>query len=98
LGAVEFILSAGPGGKGTVWLEDFRLEDRTCRNAPEITASSSGGRGRPEDVLARTAKKAWRSAASDSHPWLQFDFHQPREYGGLIVEWEPNPAIRAFTV
>lgn len=98
LGAVEFILSAGPGGKGTVWLEDFRLEDRVCRKAPEVTASSRGGRGRPDDVLAKAAKNVWRSAASDSRPWLKLDFHQPREYGGLIVEWEPKPAIRAFTV
>jgi hypothetical protein len=29
---------------------------------------------------------------------LEFDFHQPREYGGLVIDWEPRPTTRAFTV
>lgn len=98
LGAVEFVISAGPGGKGTVWLEDFRFVDRTIRHAPVITASSSAKGGAPQSVLARSSESIWRNSPRDKKPWLQFDFHQQREYGGLIVDWAPKPAQRALSV
>src|SRR6478736_4381819 len=98
LGPVEFIISAGPGGKGTVWLEDFRFVNRTSRKAPAVTASSSAKGCQPESVLGRKLASSWRSAPYDRKPWLQLDFHQAREYGGLVIEWEPRPAQRAFVV
>jgi hypothetical protein len=98
LGPVEFIISAGPGGKGTVWLEDFKFVNRTSRKAPAVTASSSARGCQPASVLGKQATNGWRSAPRDLKPWLQLDFHQTREYGGLVIEWEPRPAKRAFTV
>jgi hypothetical protein len=98
LGSVEFVLSAGPGGKGTVWLEDFRFVNRTNRKPPLVTASASAKGSLPSSVLQKNAKSAWRSAPADKRPWLQFDFHQEREYGGLIITWDPKPATRAFSV
>jgi hypothetical protein len=98
LGPVEFIISAGPGGKGTVWLEDFRFVNRTSRKAPAVTASSRAKGCPPESVLGGKVAGGWRSAPRDLKPWLQLDFHQAREYGGLVIEWEPRPARRAFAV
>jgi hypothetical protein len=98
LGAVEFVISAGPDGKGTVWLEDFRFQNRTIRKAPVATASSSAKGCDPQVVLNKSAVTGWRNASNDPKPWLQLDFHQSREYGGLILDWEPKPATRAFTV
>jgi len=96
LGAVEFVISAGPGGQGTVWLDDFRFVNRTSRKAPAVMASSSTKGCCPESVLGRKNANGWSNAAGDARPWLQIDFHQPREYGGLIVDWAPQPAKRAF--
>jgi hypothetical protein len=98
LAAVEFVLSAGPGGKGTVWLEDFRFEDRTCRKTPTVSASQSAKGTDPRAVLGKTIKVGWRSAQREAKPWLHLDFHQSREYGGLIIDWAPLPAKRAFDV
>lgn len=98
LGALEFVISAGPGGKGTVWLEDFRFINRTISTAPVVTASSSAKGADPQSVLDKKPNAGWRNAPRDAKAWLQLDFHQAREYGGLIVDWAPLPAKRAFTV
>ncbi len=96
LGAIEFVLSAGPGGKGTVWIEDLRFQDRTIRRRPAVTASSAVGGGDPGSILG--AKGSWRAAAKDAAPVLDLDFHEAREYGGLVIDWEPRPVARAFRV
>lgn len=98
LGAVEFVISAGPGGKGTVWLEDFRFINRTSRKPPLATASSSAPGFSADSLLKKSPSTGWRNATRDARPTLQLDFHQPREYGGLIIEWLPRPERRAFVV
>ncbi len=98
LGAVEFVISAGPGGKGTVWLEDFRYVNRTLRKTPLVTASTSARGTDAAHLLGNKAGPGWRSARGDANPWVRLDFHGPREYGGLIIEWVSKPATRSFTV
>lgn len=96
IGAIEFVLSAPPGGKGTIWIEDLRFQDRTIRWKPAVTTSSSVRECDPASVLV--AKGAWRAAAKDVAPVLALDFHEAREYGGLVVDWEAKPLSRAFRV
>lgn len=96
IGAIEFVLSAPPGGKGTIWIEDLRFQDRTIRWKPAVTTSSSVRECDPASVLV--AKGAWRAAAKDVAPVLALDFHETREYGGLVVDWEAKPLSRAFRV
>ncbi len=98
LGAVEFVISAGPGGKGTVWIEDFCYEDRTCQTPPTASASSTAEGRAAEFVLAAVEPGMWKSAEGDTRPWLQLDFHEPREYGGLIVTWAAPADPRAYCV
>jgi hypothetical protein len=98
LGAIEFVLSAGPGGKGTVWIDDFRFQDRTIRRRPRVTASASAPGSDPADLLAAKPKSGWRSDPADARPCVCIDFHEPREFGGLIIEWLARPAKRAFVV
>ncbi len=98
LGAVEFVISAGPGGKGTVWIEDFTFEDRTIDAPPLASASSSRGGRAAAAVLTKSPRRGWSPAANDARPWLQVDFHAMREYGGLVIDWEASPARRKFSV
>lgn len=96
IGAIEFVLSAPPGGRGTVWIEALRFQDRTIRRKPLVGASSSVRGADPASVLAK--KGAWRATAKDAVPVLALDFHEAREYGGLVIDWEAKPASRAFRV
>jgi len=97
LGALEIAIAAGPGGRGTVWIADLRLEDRTYRARPQVRASSAAAGHEAERALAGDAG-GWRAAPGDPHPWLEIDFQEEREYGGLIVTWPSGAAPRAFTV
>jgi hypothetical protein len=98
LGSIEFVISAGPGGKGTVWIDNFRFQDRTIRRKPVITASSFANGSDLNALLTAKPKTGWRSIASDEQPWLGIDFHEIREYGGLIIDWLPRPARRVFGI
>ncbi|MFN8628069.1 MAG: discoidin domain-containing protein [Candidatus Binatia bacterium] len=98
LGAVEFVIAAGPGGAGSVWIADLCLEDRTYRATPHVRASSTGAAQAPECVLHTDGTTSWRSEASAAAQWLEIDFRQEREYGGLVVQWAPGASPRAFEV
>lgn len=98
LGAIEFVVAAGPGGKGSIWIEDLRLEDLTPAHPPKVTASSEAkGRGANHVTRAKGAR-SWRPLPSDRRPCLQLDFGQEREYGGLVIDWERGCRIRTFDI
>jgi hypothetical protein len=98
LGALELVIAAGPGGAGTVWIGDLRLEDRTYRSTPLVRASSARPGCPPAAALDGDPHTSWRSAPGAGVHWLAIDFQQEREYGGLVVRWHPGAAPRAFRV
>jgi hypothetical protein len=98
LGAVELVVAAGPGGAGTVWIGDLRLEDRTYRATPVVGASSARPGCAPASALDGDPGTSWRSAPAAGTHRLEVDFQQEREYGGLVVDWYPGGAPRAFRV
>jgi hypothetical protein len=98
VGAIELVIAAGSGGKGTVWISDLRLEDRSFRATPVVSASSAQTGHAPQHVVDHDPHTRWRSAASAMPQWLCIDFRQEREYGGVIIHWEPGRQARAFNV
>jgi hypothetical protein len=73
--AIEFAVTAGTGGKGTVWIDDLTLTEllpeHPYSRTPVITTSTDG---------------------------TVFDFLEPREYGGLVIDWEPGTAVDRYAV
>jgi hypothetical protein len=98
LGAVELVIAAGPGGAGTVWIGDLRIEDRTYHGTPQVRASSARPACGPECVLDGDPGTSWRSAPASGTHRLEIDFQEEREYGGLVVQWYPGATPRAFRV
>jgi hypothetical protein len=88
LGAIEFVITAGPGGKGTVWIDKFLFRDRTARRKTLVTASGQDGIAGAGAVIDKGRRRVWRSKAEDLRPWLCLDFQEAREYGGLVIDWE----------
>jgi hypothetical protein len=98
LGAIEIALAAPPGGAGTIRIADLRLEDRTYRGTPLVRASSAQPGHPPEHARDGQPATAWRSAAAAGTHRLEVDFGEEREYGGLVVDWDPEARPHAFRV
>jgi hypothetical protein len=98
VGALELVIAAGPGGQGTIWIDTLRFEDTTPRLPPVIRASSAQPGHAPECALTQSSHTSWRCASSDAPQWLQLDFQEEREYGGLIVQWDPTTRVQEFDV
>ncbi len=98
LGAIELVIAAGPGGAGTIWIGDLRLEDRSYRATPEVRASSALAGHPPAAAFDGNPGSSWRSEAAAGAHWLEIDFVEEREYGGLIVRWASDARPRAFRV
>jgi hypothetical protein len=91
IGAVELALAAGPGGSGTVWIDELRIEPRDPAAAlPEVRAaeaSSCMAGHEPERVLDDDEAACWRPDSADRQPWIQLDLERSCEWGGLVVDF-----------
>jgi len=98
IAALEIVIAAGTGGKGSVWIGALRFSDTTYRLMPIVEASSFLPGHEPRHVFDADAATAWRSPESDDPQWVQIDFQAVREYGGLAIVWEAGMQARAFDV
>ncbi|MGE5155793.1 MAG: discoidin domain-containing protein [Bdellovibrio bacteriovorus] len=98
IAAIELVIAAGPGGAGTVWVEDLRLEDTSYYLTPVVEASSARPGCEACHVWDPSPSTCWRSVATDTPQALLIDFGQEREYGGLVIRWDPDRRPRVFDV
>lgn len=98
LGAFELVVVAESGWSGTVSIADLRIEDRTYRRTPRFRASSAQAGHPAAAALDVDPNSSWRSEATAGAHWLEVDFLEEREYGGLIVRWAPDARPRAFRI
>ncbi len=88
--AIEIVITAGHGGRGTVWVDDLTLRTlpppRPYDLVPAVSASSSAAKGEPALALDGDTNTVWRSGAGGEQ-WLVADFKRVREYGGLTIDW-----------
>jgi len=96
--AIELVIAAGPGGKGTVWFDGLWFRDDTYRLTPVVHASSALPRHDPQNAMTTSETSTWQSEPTDEPQWLLIDFQQEREYGGLVVDWEKGFQAREFDV
>ncbi len=90
IAALELVVTAATGGRGTVWVDDlaFRELDPPAPYTltPVAAASGFGGAAAPALVLDGDPATVWRSAGGDT-AWLTLDFLREREFGGLVLDW-----------
>jgi len=118
--AIEFAITAGSGGKGSVWLDDLVVTpldpDTRFYPAPVVTASSQASGSEVWRATDADLTTAWRSAPLRVSPTavsttttapgsippgaetIDFDFQRRREFGGLVVTWEPARRASSYEV
>ena len=99
IGAVEIALAAGPGGSGTVWIEDLRIEPRDPASAlPRVhaaSASSCVAGHEPERALDDNDDSTWMPDPADARPWIQIDLGRSSEWGGVVVDFAGSAGATA---
>ena len=98
LGAIEVALAAGPGGRGSLWIADLQLEDLSARARPSVRASSALPGHAADGLFDAPPPTGWRSERREAPASLEIDFQREREYGGLVIDWEPDGRARSFDV
>lgn len=91
--AIEIVVTAGTGGKGTVWIDDLAFRplepERPYDLAPAVTASSTAPGHEPRAAIDADTLTSWRSAAGGRQS-LTIDFLRDRDLGGLTLRWAPG--------
>jgi hypothetical protein len=90
---LEFAVSTGEGGAGSVWIDDLTLEPLepdTTAPRPRASASSSRPGREPERAVDGDARTVWTSGPGDATPWLTLDLGRTREIGGVAIDWGPD--------
>jgi hypothetical protein len=93
--AVEFVIAAGPGGKGVLELAGPTFEDQTLGKPLAIRASSQQPGFPPEAVFSADSTTTWRATADDLNPWWAVDFGRSLRFGGLVIHWPDDLPPRA---
>lgn len=92
--AIEFAVTAGSGGEGTVWIDGLELVARPrvagTPPAPVPSSSSSAAASRAAFALDGDAATYWAADPADSAPVFALDLGQARAFGGLSVWWLPD--------
>lgn len=102
--AIEIAITAGTGGKGTVWLDDLMmtpLEPQGAYNlTPRVTARSSLSGHAAAKAMDGNAGTSWQIAPGSTlaNQVLDIDFLKRREFGGLVIDWERNARPSAYAI
>ncbi len=101
LSALEIVVAAGTGGKGTVWIDDLvfreRQPDAPYTLTPALSASSAAEGAGAARALDGDTGTAWRSGADGEQRW-EVDFLRGRELGGATLHWDSLDYATSYTV
>ncbi len=102
VGAIEFAISAGEGGSGSIWIDDLGFEEREPVTQdgvlPEVQASTSLPGHEPPLMLDGDPATSWKSDPVPRAQSVVLDFRKNREYGGLVIDWDPDDYASSFAV
>jgi len=98
---IEFTIASFVGGKGTIWLDNFKFEplppETQSYPKPTITASSASKNHPPAFITDNSNETFWQSTkASDQN--VIIDFKTRREFGGLQINWMKENFARSFDI
>lgn len=93
---LEIAVTAGEGGKGSLWVDSIVLEELPPAAAwpPRLTASAASG----DAALALDGDPATAWRPNTAAPVLEVDLNGPSEFGGLALTWAKGGAPASYRV
>jgi hypothetical protein len=91
--AIELAITAGTGGKGTVWIDDLVAEplpDPGVLPPPVASATSQRGTSAAGQALDGDSATVWQPSHLDRRPHWSVDFGRERPLGGVVLHWAPR--------
>ena len=102
LAAIELSITAGTGGKGSVWLDalTFTPLDPVRAYAGTPVANATSAAQGHQAALGADGRSAtsWRSETSAIGQSFSLDFGSTREYGGATIDWAPGAGAKSYVV
>jgi F5/8 type C domain-containing protein len=100
---IEFVINAGRGGGGSLYVSDLALRalppDTATVPTPTAQASSYLPGGEPARALDGDLVSAWTSdPAAGKAQSLTLDFGRAREFGGLVLRWQEHEFASRYDV
>ncbi|HXI14395.1 MAG TPA: discoidin domain-containing protein [Thermoanaerobaculia bacterium] len=101
LGALEIVVAAGSGGRGTIWIDELTLRPlappRPYTGKPTVRASSSTAKSPASKAVDGIAGTSWRSD-SEVNQILEIDFGSARELGAMTIDWDRDDYASRYEV
>lgn len=100
---IEFFVASSTGGKGSIYLDDFRFEtlaipDTTPPNPLASTPKKSDKKHPPQNIFDGNPNTYWLSAKKPPQQDLLIDLQKHYEYGGLIIEWDETDYAEQYNI
>jgi hypothetical protein len=96
--AIEFAISAGSGGRGTVDIDDLHLDRRDPAPAtpPPIVATATHAPGTASSTVDGDSASSWDAPGDSAR--LILDLGMLREHGGVVIDWRPHRHAVRYSV
>jgi hypothetical protein len=100
LGRIEFTVTTGLGGEGSVLIDSLTIEPLAEDSSapPQLTAEASMNQADAHCAVDRDTSTAWRFPANRGSVQLTLNLHTKREFGGLILDWGKTGFACDYTV
>lgn len=98
IGAIELVFWADSSERGSMWIANLRLMDKKIQNPAVVTASSSLADYSPESSLDPSSENGWRSTTAKKPQWLEINFGEVRDIGGLVIHWDSLHQTKKFEI
>ncbi len=100
--AIEFAVTAGSGGQGSVWLDDLQVVPLPVATGPvpppTPMANSLVNKHGPEQAMDGNPATYWEAGRGTIGTTFTLEFTGEQEFGGLTVDWVPGHAPTEYLV